>query len=294
VGALRWAAGGALAITLVGCSGSSGTPDAATSVSPSGAGAGSSAPAGSFDPAAVSQVFLPTSTPATGGKVPIVVLVPGGGWDTHDNTGLVPLAERLRDEGFVVVNTSYRAGQEGQRFPVPAQDVTCSVAYAARAAKDAGVGGGPVVVVGHSAGGHLAALAAVSDNALEAQCADPIPPIAGLVGLGGIYDTLAFEPNMTDFFGIAQADDPGLWEKGDPVAYAQLGEVPPGLKVLLISGENDTVVPSNQATTFASVLEDKAGIPVTLTVAKGADHLALFTPEVAAAPITDFVATLTP
>jgi acetyl esterase/lipase len=220
-----------------------------------------------------------------------VVLVPGGGWDTHDSSGFAPLAQKLTDAGLVVVTTSYRAGQDGKRFPVPVQDVTCATAYAARAAKDAGAGGGPVIVVGHSAGGHLGALAATSNNALGAQCADPIPKIAGFVGLGGVYDTLDFEPNMVEFFGTPQADDPGLWESGDPVAYAEKGEVPLSLRVLLLAGQDDTVVPMNQATTYAAVLKKKL-IKVTLEQLPGVDHMELIEPEVAAAPIIAFARSL--
>jgi acetyl esterase/lipase len=294
------AAGAALAASVVlslaacgapGGSSSSSAPSpalstpAATSGSPSQS-AQPSPGASAFDPAAVSTLYATTAR--TGSKPPLVVLVPGGGWNTHDNSGLVPLAERLADAGFVVVNTSYRAGKEGQIFPVPAQDVQCAIAYAARAAKDAGLGGGPVVVVGHSAGGHLAALAAVSGTALKADCADPSPRIAGLVGLGGVYDTAGFEPYLKAFFGASRQDDPALWATGDPIAYVADGKAPRGLRVLLIAGADDYDVPVEQAKAFDAALR-KAGVPVTLTIAPGADHGDLYTPAVAAAPITAFV-----
>ena len=304
---LRWAVGGVLVVSLAACSGSSSTPGvdssspAGTVTPSSGAttdpgaspsqGSPSAGAGDAFDPAAVSTLATPTAKPSGKAKAPIVVLVPGGGWDTHDSSGFAPLAQKLTDAGLVVVTTSYRAGQEGKRFPVPVQDVTCATAYAARLAKDAGVGGGPVIVVGHSAGGHLAALAATSNNALDAKCADPLPKIAGLVGLGGVYDTLDFEPYMVDFFGTPQSSDPGLWESGDPIAYAEKGDVPLSLRVLLIAGENDTVVPMNQATTYAAVLKKKL-IDVKLLEVPGADHLELFTPEVAAAPIVAFARSL--
>jgi acetyl esterase/lipase len=304
---LRWAMGGALAVSLVACSvgedPNATSPSATTSSSSSSSVAPDpavSSPQGSasastddpFDPAAVSTLDVPTTRPSGAkGPAPVVVLVPGGGWDTHDPSGFAPLASALTDAGLVVVTTSYRAGQEGKRFPVPVQDVQCAIAYADRAADDAGVGGGPVIVVGHSAGGHLAALAATSNNALGAQCADPLPTVAGLVGLGGVYDTLDFEPYLVDFFGTAQSNDPGLWETGDPIAYAELGEVPARLRVLLLAGLDDTVVPMNQATTYAAVLE-KNRVRVTLQQLPGVDHMELFTPEVAAQPIIAFARAL--
>jgi acetyl esterase/lipase len=241
-----------------------------------------------FDPASVSELFLPTGSATTKGALPLVVLVPGGGWDSHDNTGLVPLAKKLAAAGYAVVNTSYRAGQEGMRFPVPVNDVQCSIAYAAKTAAAQGISGGPVVVVGHSAGGHLGALAAVSGDALHPTCADPLPPITGFVGLGGVYDTALFEPYLTYFFDGPRDDNRATWASGDPIAYVAAGKAPKGLHVLLIAGEKDFDVPMNQADAFDAALK-KAGVPVTLTVAAGAGHGDLFTPPVALAPIIAFV-----
>jgi acetyl esterase/lipase len=293
------ALGLAVALTLTGCGGStvvtdttdiqtSGTATASATSSPSES-ASASASAAAFDPASASQLFPPTkSGSATTGKLPLVVLVPGGGWDSHYNGGFVPLANDLAAAGFAVVNTSYRAGQEGVRFPVPVHDVQCSIAYAAKIAAAQGISGGPVIVVGHSAGGHLGALAAVSGDALHPSCADPIPPITGFVGLGGVYDTALFEPYMTYFFGGPRAANLATWESGDPIAYVAAGKAPKRLHVLLIAGEKDFVVPMNQAEGFDAALR-KAGVPVTLTVAPGKSHDDLIDPAVAAAPIIAWV-----
>ena len=295
-GIRRGAAAALLALAVAACSAPSASPDPATSgasasVTPSDSGEAPASPTqGPFDPAAVSQLFLPTGTARS--APPLVVLVPGGSWTSHDNSGFVPLAQTLADAGFVVVNTSYRAGNEGQIFPVPAQDVQCAIAYAARAATDAGVGGGPVVVVGHSAGGHLAALAAVSGTRLDAECSDPRPRIAGFVGLGGVYDTAAFEPYLTSFFGSPRQDNPALWASGDPIAYVAAGAAPKQLEVLLLAGEKDFDVPVTQAQAFDTALR-KAKVPVTLTVVAGANHGDLITPDAAAAPIIAFTKSLT-
>ncbi len=251
-----------------------------------------SAPVAAFDPAAVSRLFLPTAPgSATTGALPLIVLVPGGGWVSHDNGGLVPLAEKLAAAGFAVVNTSYRAGQEGVHFPVPIHDVQCSIAYAATTAASQGIRGGPVIVVGHSAGGHLGALAAVSGDALHPVCADPMPAITGFVGLGGIYDTATFEPFLTGFFGVPRAGNLALWASGDPIAYVAAGKAPPRLQVLLLTGGNDNVVPSTQASSFEAALLT-AGVPVTLDTVTDVGHLDLITPAVAATPIISWVKTL--
>lgn len=286
-----------LALSLTACAATTaaGETDAQTSAAASGSTSPTPsplAPVAAFDPAAVSRLFLPTATgSATTGALPLIVLVPGGGWVSHDNGGLVPLAEKLAAAGFAVVNTSYRAGQEGVQFPVPIHDVQCSIAYAARTAAAQGIHGGPVIVVGHSAGGHLGALAAVSGDALHPVCADPMPAITGFVGLGGIYDTATFEPFLTGFFGVPRSGNLALWASGDPIAYVAAGTAPKRLQVLLLTGGNDNVVPSTQAGSFEAALL-RAGVPVTLATVTDVGHLDLITPAVAATPIISWVTTL--
>ena len=167
-----------------------------------------------------------------------MVLVPGGGWDIARQLGLVPLAQKLTDAGLVVVTTSYRAGSGGQAFPVPVQDVTCAMAYAARLAKDAGVGGGPVIVVGHSAGGHLAALAATTTT----RWARSAPTRCRRSRARGARRRLRHSRLRALIVVLRHpaVDDPVLWESGDPIAYAEKGEVPLSLRVLLLAGEDDT------------------------------------------------------
>ena len=57
----------------------------------------------------------------------VVVLVPGGGWQTADPSGLLPLAARLARRGSLAVAVSYRAADDGVHFPAPTEDVACAV-----------------------------------------------------------------------------------------------------------------------------------------------------------------------
>jgi acetyl esterase/lipase len=295
-GAVRrgWFVGAVAAVALLsGCAASGvaagpATTSPATSASPS-----PTAPSlGVFDPAASTDVFLPSraSAPDAGATVPVVVLVPGGGWVTHDRSGFAPLARQLADDGWFVVSTEYRAGQDGVDFPIPVQDVVCSAAYAAAQAQAAGYTPGRVVLVGHSAGGHLSALAAVSDGVLAGPCADPVPEIAGVAGLAGVYDTTSFAPVMAGFFGTPQSQDPALWASGDPVLYAEAGKAPQDLHVLLVHGDADELVPVAQSQTFATVLE-RAGIDVQLDVLPGETHMSVIRPDVVADDIDTWLRT---
>ncbi len=141
-------------------------------------------------PGLEADVYLPAQQEQSpSSPVPIVLLVPGGGWLTADRTGLAPLAADLADAGFVAVNSTYRAGSAGAVFPEPVQDVACATGFAVQEARAAGLEPGPLVALGHSAGGHLAALAALEASAPAGPCPYPLPGVTGLIGLAGVYDT---------------------------------------------------------------------------------------------------------
>lgn len=261
---------------------------------------------GALPPGATTTEYLPglaadvhepqlTSTSAPG-SVPVVLLVPGGGWETADRTGLTPLAEDLADAGMLVVNTTYRASRDGATFPEPVQDVICAAGFAVAQAEQRGLAGGPLVVVGHSAGGHLAALTALSSKSLaeRSDAGEPVdcpydpPEVDGLVGLAGVYDASAAVPVINQLFGASAAAEPDMWRAGDPIRVAGDEGVPDDLQVLLLHGDADEVVPLAQSQAFDRALTE-AGIPVELQVVPGADHNTLYDVRVAAEPIRDWI-----
>lgn len=232
-----------------------------------------------------SDLFLPT---ARAGSIPVVVLVPGGGWTSADRSGLRPLAEALAASGMAVVSTTYRTAPQGAFFPVPVEDVVCAVDDAVARVTAAGVTAGPVVVVGHSAGAQLAALAALVGARYQDGCPRPAQSIDALVGLAGPYDVALLPDVGVALFGVSPSKDPQAWRDGNPLTWA--GERPQ-LPVLLLHGELDTTVPLSFSRAFATALKD-GGHPVTLTVVADADHSSIYRPERAAAPIAAFVRTL--
>ena len=235
-------------------------------------------------PGVAADVHLPL---AAEGPVPVVLLVPGGGWQSADRRGLTPLAARLADSGMLVVNATYRVGGVDAQFPLPAQDVICAAGFAAEQARANDLPAGPLVVVGHSAGGHLAALAAVAGDELSAQCPYPATAIDGLAGLAGVYD-VSSSGWLDEFFGVPQSQDPDLWRRGDPLAQVRAGTTPAGLEVLLLHGDADATVPIAESQTFAEALSE-AGVPVQFDVLPGATHDTVYTADVAAEPLIEWI-----
>ena len=232
---------------LAGCVSASGSGAAEPSV------AGSAASPSGDRPQLVVQVFPPQSTSGPAKPVPVVVLVPGGGWMSADPSGMTPLAEALAGSGSAVVTTTYRTEGDGASFPVPLEDVVCAVAEATERVADSGVTPGPVVVVGHSAGAQLAALAALVGDQYRAGCASAPVRIDGLVGLAGPYDMLAFADVATGLFDSTPSEDPDTWRAANPMAQVAAR---PDLPVLLVHGSSDEQVDAAFSTGFATALED--------------------------------------
>ncbi len=168
--------------------------------------------------------------------LPLVVLIHGGFWrPAYDRVHVRATTEALADLGYTVAAPEYR------RVPGDPDATTGDVAaaLAALAGLLAGRHDGRVVVLGHSAGGHLA---------LWAASAAPAPGLALTVSLGGVADLRLAEAQhlgdgaATAFLGGAAEARPDL----DPVRLA-----PPATPVALVHGADDAIVPVSQAQAYA-------------------------------------------
>ena len=223
--------------------------------------------------------------PAAAGRVPVVVMVPGGAWRTADRSGLTPLALRLAGAGMLVVNAAHRAADSGARFPREVQDVVCSVDFAAVRASAGGGQAGPVVLLGHSSGAHLAALAALASDHFRGSCPYPPAAVDGLVGLAGLYDVSAVPEVAEPLFGVPLSQDPDRWRDGNAVTWA--GAVP-SLPVLLAHGDRDDLVPTRSTTSFAAVLE-AGGHQVQVVIMPGVGHHDIYSPDVTGTSIVEWI-----
>jgi len=100
------------------------------------------------------------STP--GAALPVLVYFHGGGWvigdlDTHD----VLCRSLANGAGCAVVSVDYRMGPE-HRFPAAVDDVLAATRWVRREAASLGLDAGRLAVGGDSAGGNLAAVAAIA------------------------------------------------------------------------------------------------------------------------------------
>ena len=221
-----------------------------------------------YSPGLTEDLYLPR----TKGRVPLVVMVPGGSWTTADPAGFAGLAGHLAGAGVAAATAHIRAAEDGVRYPVPLEDVLCAVAAAAAKTRARGFTPGPVTVLGHSSGAHLAALAVLAVDDYAPTCTSPPVRPDALVGLSGPYDISQLPDLASALLGTGPDEDPATWEAANPVHRADLR---PDVPVLLLHGEDDTTVPVAFTEQFASALEE-AGHPTTVQVVPGADHLGIF------------------
>jgi acetyl esterase/lipase len=176
------------------------------------------------------DVYRPDS-PRSG--APVVMFFYGGSWKRGDKDGYRFVGQSLAARGYTVLIPDYRLYPE-VRFPAFVEDGAAAVGWASRNLSEAESG---IVLIGHSAGAHTAALLALDGSYLRAQGV-PEGQVAGMIGLAGPY---AFDPrpywSYREIF--APATPP---ETSQPVTHAR-GDGPPLL--LLHGGDDNLVKPIN-------------------------------------------------
>ncbi|MGW8976256.1 alpha/beta hydrolase family protein [Streptomyces platensis] len=173
---------------------------------------------------------------------PLVVLLHGGFWRAaYDRRHLSPLAAELAGQGMPVALAEYRRVGAGGGVPQTFEDVTAAIG-AAHAALAKGAADPGVVLAGHSAGGHLALLAA----------ARPGTPVTRVLAVAPVADLArAHELGLSDG-AVAEllGDAPGLAERlaaADPVRHP-----PPGIPVTILHGTEDPEVPVELSRRYAA------------------------------------------
>ena len=158
------------------------------------------------------DVFSPPA--AAGDKFPVVVFLHGGTWMAGDKDffGINRKAGRmLARNGYVAVLANYRLSPL-VRHPEHARDVARAFAWARKNAAKHGGDPTRMILVGHSAGGHLAALVATDPAYLSA--ADR-KALRGVVGISGVYRI----PNAAQYAKMATAIL-AFWKQSYPRAMS--------------------------------------------------------------------------
>jgi acetyl esterase/lipase len=188
------------------------------------------------------DIFLP----AGGGPHPVAILIHGGCWSTvaSGREQLRHLGAELADRGIAVWSIGYRrANEAGGGYPGTFQDVSAAIDRLRDDAPTYRLDLSRTVLVGHSAGGHLALWAAAREGLPTASPLHvPSPFLPGaVISLAGMGDLKSF----ARFIPLHCGD--GILERLAPAD--RLAEVspaalpPPDAPIVMVSGVLDRLVP---------------------------------------------------
>lgn len=200
------------------------------------------------------DVYRPTE-PLAG--APTVVFFYGGSWQWGYKEGYRFVAQALAEEGYRVVVPDYRLSPEVM-FPAFIEDGAAAVARTV----ELNLADHGLVLMGHSAGAHTAAMLALDERYLADAGVDRRRVMAW-IGLSGPYDFLPLqEQEFIDVFGAAD----GIPET-QPVNFVS-EEDPPAL---LIWGEDDSKVARRNIESLNAALRS-ADVPVQVRIYSKANH----------------------
>ena len=213
---------------------------------------------------------------------PAVIYVHGGGWsggDKDDDPQMQgDMMTRLAD-GFVAVAINYRLADE-VKFPAAVEDCKLAVRWLRAHAAQYGIDKNRIGVVGGSAGGHLAAMLAVTQENdgfegsgglfEESSAVQAVVSVSGPTDLQEPLCATQVESRrkmVSDFLGVPDNEFSAAAKKASPISYVRK-DAPP---MLLVHCRDDQSIDAGQSIRFADAMK-KVGAPVELLLLDGANH----------------------
>ena len=213
------------------------------------------------------HLALDVYRPAHAEHAPIVVFFYGGDWMRGKRQWYRFAGAALAARGVIVVIPDYRK-YPSVKMDGFMQDAARAVAWTHDHAVQ--IGGDPqdIFVMGHSAGGQIAALLATDPAWLEAHDMQP-RDLAGFIGLAGVYDFVPIAAKEKDMIGMF-GKTPMEQRRAQPISFLH-GNEPP---MLLLHGTADHEVDPSNSKSLAQAMQAQHE-DVTLKLYPGVGHEAL-------------------
>ena len=232
--------------------------------------------------------FVELRVPSGRGPHPVVVLIHGGCFKTYGSVAdLAPVGDALKKRGIATVNVEYRrVDQAGGGWPNTYLDVGRAVDHVRPLAEEHHLDLSRVVLVGHSAGGHLAMWAAARSRVPRGSALFMANPLAvrGVVDLAGPldltaniegYERLCRDRVITNLMGGTPASMPEHYAQASPMNL-----LPLGVPQVVVLGEYDEFVPRPLADEYVKAAE-RTGDRARLMLIPGVGHFEIASPRVA-------------
>ena len=212
---------------------------------------------------------------------PLVVYVHGGAWQFGTKNSKMPT--EFVDYGFALASVDFRQADQAQ-FPAQIHDIKAAVRFLRANANAFGVDTSKIAIAGNSSGGHLAALAGVTNGhvGLEGRVGDYLntsSDIQAILSYFGAYDLGSIlgqssaygrdirVPALQLLLGGQPEEIPELAQLASPVFHVETSDPP----LLLLHGDQDAQMPIDQSYQMHAAYKD-LGLDVYLDVVHGAGH----------------------
>jgi len=200
---------------------------------------------------------------------PVVINIHGGGWNhgtKESQTGFNSFFKL----GFAVANVEYRLTPQATA-PAAIEDVRCAMLYLVQHAKELNIDPHKIVVMGGSAGGHLALMAGLlqQDHKFDTNCPGvndfTIAAIIDKYGPTDLTTPAAVKgKSVTNWLG-KYADNTKFAESVSPIYYVKKTSPP----VFIVHGDADPTVPYQQSVALHDKLVKEGVKTVFMTIPGG-------------------------
>jgi len=217
------------------------------------------------------DLYFPLAMPKDK-KLPAVVWIHGGGWNSGQRNAKreISVCSTLARNGCVAMSIDYLLADRKQAvWPTNLWDCKTAVRWLRKNGDRLGIDPDRIGVAGGSAGGHLAAMVALTTPADGLDPAEPFGEVScrvkccvdfyGVADIGSYHDAT--------MLGKTFAEAPEVYHGASPVTYVRSNSVP----VLICHGTADTTVNLLQSQLFDEVLT-RARVKHRLEIIPGAVH----------------------
>lgn len=196
----------------------------------------------------VVDVYIPPGARSA----PLIVMIHGGAWKVGDKANTNVVENKLKHwlpMGFILVSVNYRLLPEAMAYE-QAEDVAVALGWIQSHAADWGGDTGKIILMGHSAGGHIAALLSSKPEMVAQRWAGTIVLDSAILE---VSDTM--KRRHLGFYDEAFGGDPAYWVKSSPMDQW----TPTAVTMMLVCSTQRRDAPCDAAKSFQAIAM-KAGI----------------------------------
>lgn len=211
------------------------------------------------------DLYLP---PKEKGPSPVVINIHGGGWNKGSKESQTGFNTFFK-QGYAVANIAYRLVQVA---PAPAaiEDTRCALIYLIKNAKQLNIDPDRIVIMGGSAGGHLALMGGLlgNDSRFDTNCkgAENIK-VAAIINKYGITDVGTWPSKSATWWLGERSKDTQFIKSVSPLYHVKKTSPP----IFIVHGDADPIVSYQQSVELKKKL-DEMGVKNKFITVEGGQH----------------------